>query len=83
MPASNKFIAEDTNPTWFGELGYAIGHGLHLAPSEPAADRDSLGDVMLTGRLREAIRRLNPAMPEETRATCKRCLQVRSEASSA
>ena len=41
---------------WFGELGYAIGHGPHLAPGEPAAERDSFGEVVLVGRLREVIR---------------------------
>ena len=48
-----------------GELGYAVGHGPHLAPGEPAAERDSFGEVVLVGRLREAIRRLKPAIPEE------------------
>ena len=46
-------------------LGYAVGHGPHLAPGEPAAERDSFGDVVLVERLREAIWRLNPAIPEE------------------
>ncbi len=44
-----------------------IGRGPHLAPGEPAAERDSFGEVVLVGRLREAIRRLNPAIPEEAR----------------
>jgi type I restriction enzyme R subunit len=57
----NESIVEDAALEWFGELGYAIGHGPHLAPGEPAAARDSLGEVVLVGRLREAIRRLNPA----------------------
>ena len=58
---------EDAALEWFGELGYAVGHGPHLAPGEPAAERDSFGEVVLVGRLREAIRRLNPAIPEEAR----------------
>ncbi len=37
---------------WFGELGYAVGHGPHLAPGEPAAERDSFGEVVLVGRWR-------------------------------
>ena len=50
--------------------------GPQLAPGEPAAEsacaspadrRDSFGEVVLVGRLREAIRRLNPAIPEEAR----------------
>ena len=63
----NESIVEDAALEWFGELGYAIGHGPHLAPGEPAAERDSFGEVVLVGRLREAIRRLNPAIPEEAR----------------
>ena len=64
----NESIVEDAALEWFGELGYAIGHGPHLAPGEPAAERESFGDVVLVGRLREAIRRLNPAIPEEASA---------------
>ena len=63
----NESIVEDSALTWFGELGYAVGHGPNMAPGEPAAERDTFGDVVLAGRLREAILRLNPAMPEEAR----------------
>ena len=49
-------IVEDAAQTWFGELGYAVGHGPHLAPAEPAEERDSFGAVVLARRLREAIR---------------------------
>ncbi len=63
----NESIVEDAALTWFEELGYAVGHGPQLAPGEPAAARDSFGEVVLVGRLREAIRRLNPAIPEEAR----------------
>jgi type I site-specific restriction-modification system R (restriction) subunit len=63
----NESIVEDAALTWFGELGYAVGHGPHLAPGEPAAERDSFGEVVLVGRLREAVRRLNPAIPDEAR----------------
>ena len=63
----NESIIEHAALEWFGELGYGVGHGPHLAPGEPAAERDSFGEVVLVGRLREAIRRLNPAIPEEAR----------------
>ena len=59
----NETHVEEAALAWFGELGYAIGHGPQLAPGEPATDRDSFGEVVLVGRLREAIRRLNPAIP--------------------
>jgi type I restriction enzyme R subunit len=65
--ALNESIVEDATLTWFGELGYAIGHGPHIAPGEPAAERGSFAEVALVGRLRAAIGRLNPAIPEEAR----------------
>jgi type I restriction enzyme R subunit len=67
----NESIVEDAALEWFGELGYEVGYGPHLAPGEPAAERDGFGEVVLVGRLREAIRRLNPAIPEEPRATIR------------
>jgi type I restriction enzyme R subunit len=63
----NESIVEDAALEWFVELGYEVGHGPHLAPGEPAAERDSFSEVVLVGRMREAIRRLNPAIPEEAR----------------
>jgi type I restriction enzyme R subunit len=60
-------IVEDAALTWFGELGYAVGHGPQMAPGEPAAERDSFSEVVLVGRLREALRQLNPTLPEEAR----------------
>jgi len=75
----NESIVEDAALEWFGELGYAVGHGPHLAPGEPAAERDSFGEVVLVGRLREAIRRLNPAIPEEARATIRQFRRVQIE----
>src|SRR5689334_10229925 len=47
--------------------GVTVGHGSHMAPGEPAAERDSFGDVALTEQLRRAIQRLNPFIPEEAR----------------
>ena len=58
---------EDATLAWFSELGYAVGHGTYIAPGEPAAERDSFGEVALIGRLRDAILRLNGSIPEEAR----------------
>ncbi len=63
----NESTVEDAALTWFDELGYAVAHGPHLAPGEPAAERDGFGDVVLMGRLRDAVQRLNPEVPDETR----------------
>jgi type I restriction enzyme R subunit len=34
-------------------------------PGEPAAERDDYGQVVLAQRLRDALARLNPALPAE------------------
>jgi type I restriction enzyme R subunit len=34
----NESIIEDAALEWFGELGYAVGHGPQLAPSEAAEE---------------------------------------------
>ncbi|MDP2170123.1 MAG: type I restriction endonuclease subunit R [Rhodocyclaceae bacterium] len=67
MSSLNESTVEEAALEWFGELGYALGHGPQIAPGEPAAERDSFSDVVLGGRLRAALRRLNPAIPEEAR----------------
>ena len=67
MSALNESTVEDAALTWFGELGYAVGHGPQIAPGEAAAERDSFAEVVLVGRLRAALRRINPAIPDEAR----------------
>ena len=57
-----------------GELGYAVGHRPDFGPNERASrdgGRDSFCEVVLTGRLRKAIRGLNPAIPSRTLATLR------------
>ena len=56
----NESIVEDAVLTWIEELGYAVGHGPPLAPGEPAAERDSFGEVVLVGRWREAANLCRP-----------------------
>lgn len=46
-------IVEVATLEWFGELGYVIGLGPHLAPCESAAERYSVGEALLAWRLRE------------------------------
>src|SRR6266566_3479935 len=67
MFSLNESGVEEAALSWFGELGYAVTHALHLAPGEIAAERSSFSDVVLIGRLRDAIARLNPAIPSDTR----------------
>ncbi len=63
----NELTIEEAALSWFGELGYEVARGPDLAPGEAAAERDSFGDVVLAGRLRDAIDRLNPKIPAEAR----------------
>ena len=69
MPPSafNESVVEDAALSWFDELGYGIGHGPEIAPGEGAAERQSFSDVVLVGRLRDAIDRINPDIPTEAR----------------
>jgi len=78
MAASlTESTVEEAALEWFGELGYALGHGPDMAPGEVAAERDSFGEVVLEGRLREALRRLNPEVPDEAREdVLRRVLRV-------
>jgi len=63
----NESIVEAAAQGWFQELGYALVHGPYIAPNEASSERDSFNEVVLIGRLREAIRRLNREMPEGAR----------------
>ncbi|HEY1976384.1 MAG TPA: type I restriction endonuclease subunit R [Candidatus Baltobacteraceae bacterium] len=47
----------------FKGVGYAYQHGSIIAPGGAAEERASFKDVVLVGRLRTALRRLNPAIP--------------------
>ena len=67
MNGLSESMVEEAALGWFQELSYAVLPGPQLAPGEPAAERESFSDVVLVGRLREAIRQLNPAIPEEAR----------------
>ncbi len=50
---------------WLENLGFAVKHGPEIAPGELAAERVDYGQVVLETRLRDALARLNPALPSE------------------
>jgi type I restriction enzyme R subunit len=50
---------------WFGALGYSVLFGPIIAPGEAAGERQTFLDVVLEGRLRTALARLNPRLPAE------------------
>ena len=51
---------------WFADLGYQVVHGPAIEPDQPAAERDDFHEVILAGRLRDALARLNPHLPLDT-----------------
>jgi type I restriction enzyme R subunit len=55
---------------WLAGLGWAVAHGPDISPVDartPGTERASYREVVLAGRLREAIARLNPHIPPGAR----------------
>ena len=52
---------------WLTSLGFAVAHGPDIANGQPGAERSdpAYRDVVLERRLREALVRLNPELPQE------------------
>jgi type I restriction enzyme R subunit len=65
MTHLNEFtLAEQPLLDWFRQLGYDIEFGPDLAPGGIKAERESFREVLLLPRLKRALRRLNPDLPE-------------------
>jgi type I restriction enzyme, R subunit len=60
-------VVEEAALAWLGALGYTVLHGPDIAAGEPGAERRDRNyrDVVLEGRLRGALARLNPELPVE------------------
>jgi len=58
-------IVEQAALAWFESAGWQVRNGAEIAPGEPAAERADFGQIILTQRLRDALTRLNPALPAE------------------
>jgi len=56
---------EETALEWLKDMGYTIVFGNDIAPDEPAAERENYGEVILVGRLKDALKRINPSVPAE------------------
>ena len=74
MTGFSESMVEAAALGWFQALGYAVLPGLQLAPGELTTERESFSDVLLLGRLRQAIGRLNPTIPEDAREEALRKL---------
>jgi len=67
MANFTESIVEDAALAWLQALGYAVLHGPDIAIGMPGAERSdpSYRDVVLEGRLRKALVRLNPSLPAD------------------
>ncbi len=67
MAEMHESEVEEAALAWLKALGYEVLHGPDLAAGEPAAERTdpNYRDVILDGRLRAALGRLNPSLPPE------------------
>ncbi len=69
---------EESALCWLGELGYGVASGPEIAPGEMLAERCAYEEVVLRGRLEQAVARLNPRVPHDAREEAVRKV-LRSE----
>ena len=83
MTAFTESIVEEAALAWLEALGYSVLHGPAIASGEPGAERSdpNYRDVVLDGRLHQALVRLNPDLPHEALEDASRKL-MRSDAPS-
>ena len=56
---------EETTLGWLKEVRYTIVFGGDITPDEPAAERENYSEVILAGRGKDALKRINPNVPAE------------------
>jgi type I restriction enzyme, R subunit len=65
MSGVNESAVEMAALAYFRQLGYRSEFGPNIAPGEPAAERESFEAVLLYGRLRDTVQRINPGISNE------------------
>ena len=56
---------EEATLEWFEELGYEIVFAPEIAPEGEYPEREDYSDVILSERLKEALTRINPKLPND------------------
>jgi type I restriction enzyme R subunit len=70
-------VVEEAALSWLAELGYAIAHGPDISPDGAAPERENYAQIVLSGRLRAALARLNPHLaPDSLDHVARRLVQV-------
>ena len=67
MGGFTESVVEEAALAWLEALGWSVLHGPDIAVGEPGAARTdpNYRDVIIEGRLRQALKRLNPDLPPE------------------
>ncbi len=65
MASMTESTVESAALAWLAAVGWQIAHGPDIAPDQPGAERRDYSEVVLAQRLRDALARLNPALPAE------------------
>ncbi|MFO1307292.1 MAG: type I restriction endonuclease subunit R [Burkholderiales bacterium] len=65
MARFSESVVEEAALAWLESAGWQVRNGVEIAPGEPAAERHDYGQVVLAQRSRDALARLNPALPAE------------------
>ncbi len=67
---------EEATLDWFEELGYEVIFAPDIAPDGEYPEREDYSDVILKERLREALIRINPKLPEDAIAEALRRILI-------
>ena len=65
MTTFSESVIEQAALAWLESVGWNVAHGPDLAPGTPGAERSDYREVILAQRLRDALARLNAALPDE------------------
>ena len=63
MSPVTESVVEEASLDWFRSLGYSTLYGPEIGPGGATQERTGWDQVVLTGRLREALGRINPDVP--------------------
>src|SRR2546428_10859179 len=63
MSTFTESTVEEAARSWLESIGWQLAHGPDIAPDMPAAERRNYGEGGLAQRLRDALARMNPAVP--------------------
>lgn len=65
MSCFTESVVEEAALDWLEGFGYTILKGINFAPEEPAAERENYSQVILEGRLKQALQSLNHEIPSD------------------